>query len=453
MGAQLPQGAEGVAAVSVTFACISIVCSSMVIWLTFVHNETRSYVALLAYFTLLSTTASIIQQIHVIAFYRDVEIQQYEARVKNPFSPDARVANGSTGMDLILYYIQFYCYQTMSLLILWWASELAQSVYGLLHKGTTRRILRRVNAAGKITAVVIPLIIILLLRAPPVQKDPLVFTVITDIPLGLAMGLGSILMIVILGRYIYSRRKLLRFDAGQGASTDPESQTSSQAGSRYSRFSRATKPKRNRVIYDRWIMTRFTAAFFFLCIFQATATLFQQLSIGNFEDRLAIPEPDFSVEKARKSLLLFIPGNLPGIALFLVFGTTTAFRRYMRERYSDLMKRIRTIRQPRKKTQVYPPELPTPRMGYQPRIYAERPDLMKTLPHRPDSSNDNIDADVQLKEAEKAIVHEGNTIYVMRELSVQRSSRYIDQRMPTDSTKDSTPSLIIMRQSSDDERE
>lgn len=453
MVSQLPEGSEGVAAASVIFACISVLCSSMVIWLTAVHNESRSYVALLAYFTLISTTASLIQQIHVIAFYRDIEVQQYEARVKDPFSPDARVANGSTGMDLILYYIQFYCYQTMSLLILWWASELAQSVYGLLHKGTTRRILRKVNAAGKITAIVIPLIIILLLRAPPVQKDPLVFTVITDIPLGLAMGLGSILMLVILGRYIYSRRKLLRFDAGQGASTDPESQTSSSnAGSRYSRYSRATKPKRNRVIYDRWIMTRFTAAFFFLCIFQATATLFQQLSIGNFDARLGIPGPDFSVEKARKSLLLFIPGNLPGIALFLVFGTTTAFRRYMRERYSATIKWIKAIREPKKRAQVYP-EMPTPRMGYQPHIYAARPDLMKTLPHRPDSSNDDMNTDVQLQEAEKAIVHEGNTIFVMRELSVQRSSRYIDQRMPTDSTKDSTPSLIIMRQSTEDERD
>lgn len=78
---------------------------------------------------------------------------------------------------------------------------------------------------------------------------------------------------------------------------------------------------------------------------------------------------------------------------------------------------------------------------------------MKTLPHRPDSSNDDMNTDVQLQEAEKAIVHEGNTIFVMRELSVQRSSRYIDQRMPTDSTKDSTPSLIIMRQSTEDERD
>lgn len=128
MGSQLPEGSEGVAAASVIFACISVLCSSMVIWLTAVHNESRSCklpwppqgfviasrltlmclpdVALLAYFTLISTTASLIQQIHVIAFYRDIEVQQYEARVKDPFSPDARVANGSTGMDLILYYIR-----------------------------------------------------------------------------------------------------------------------------------------------------------------------------------------------------------------------------------------------------------------------------------------------------------------------------------------------------------
>lgn len=124
----------------------------------------------------------------------------------------------------------------------------------------------------------------------------------------------------------------------------------------------------------------------------------------------------------------------------------------MRERYSATIKWIKAIREPKRRAQVYP-EMPTPRMGYQPHIYAGRPDLMKTLPHRPDSSNDDMDADVQLQEAEKAIVHEGNTIFVMRELSVQRSSRYIDQRMPTDSTKDSTPSLIIMRQSTEDERD
>jgi hypothetical protein len=96
----------------------------------------------------------------------------------------------------------------MSLLILWWyvnpiprlpdcrvsldielalmtisrASELAQSVYGLVQQRSRRKILRKVNAAGKITAVIVPFVIILILRTPPVQRSPLAFTVITDIP-------------------------------------------------------------------------------------------------------------------------------------------------------------------------------------------------------------------------------------------------------------------------------
>ncbi|KAM0816801.1 putative Glycoside hydrolase [Seiridium cardinale] len=446
MGEQLPEGSEGGAAASVLFSCVSIICSSLVIWLTFVHNERLSYVALLAYFTLLSTVTSLIQQIHVIAFYRDVEIQQYEARVNGPLNPDARLANGSTGMDLILYYIQFYCYQVMSLLILWWASELAQSVYGLVQKRSTRKILRRVNAAGKIIAIIFPFIIILVLRTPPVQRSPLIFTVITDIPLGLAMGIGSILMLVILGRYIYSRRKLLSFDAGQGASTDPESQNSSNAGSRYSRF---MKPRHRKAIYDRWLMTRFSIAFVFLCIFQATATLFQQLSIGNFEQRLSIPEPDFSPEKARKTFLLFIPGNLPGIGLFLVFGTTAAFRKHIRETYSDIIRWIKTKRNPEIQEPLHT-NFPLNRMGYQPHIYSTGPNLMKALPHRPGSRMDGEDDAREFQPAEKAIVHDRNSIYVMRTLSVERTSRPAEQRMPTDSSQDSTPSLLIMRQSTED---
>ncbi|KAK6082292.1 glycoside hydrolase [Seiridium cupressi] len=405
--------------------------------------------------------------IHVIAFYRDVEIQQYEARVNDPLNPDARLANGSTGMDLILYYIrksfsfpasavtvstntkeEFYCYQVMSLLILWWASELAQSVYGLVQKRSTRKRLRRVNAAGKIIAIIFPFIIILVLRTPPVQRSPLIFTVITDIPLGLAMGVGSILMLVILGRYIYSRRKLLSFDAGQGASTDPESQNSSNAGSRYSRF---TKPRRRKAIYDRWLMTRFSIAFVFLCIFQATATLFQQLSIGNFEQRLSIPQPDFSSEKAQKTFLLFIPGNLPGIGLFLVFGTTAAFRKHIHETYSDIIRWIKIKRNPEIQEPLQT-NFPLNRMGYQPHIYSTGPNLMKALPHRPGSRMDGEDDAREFQPAEKAIVHDRNSIYVMRTLSVERTSRPAEQRMPTDSSQDSTPSLLIMRQSTEDRR-
>lgn len=191
-------------------------------------------------------------------------------------------------------------------------------------------------------------------------------------------------------------------------------------------------------------------------IFQATATLFQQLSIGNFEQYLVIPAPDLSAGAARKTFLLFIPGNLPGIGLFIVFGTTTAFRKHMRETYigmviwaKEVYRWTTTKRLPRKRQTVYS-DLPSPRMGYVPYIYS--PNVNKALPHRPDSRTDGEDGSMELREAEKAIVHERNTIFVMRTLSVQRSDRHIDDRMPTDSTKDSTPSLLIMRPSTDERR-
>ena len=70
----------------------------------------------------------------------------------------------------------------------------------------------------------------------------------------LCIGLGGIIMIAILGRYIYTQRVLLRFDPGRSASTDPYSAPRS---GRMRIFSRLWC----RYIYDRWVMTRFFIAF------------------------------------------------------------------------------------------------------------------------------------------------------------------------------------------------
>ncbi|KAI1859333.1 hypothetical protein JX265_010336 [Neoarthrinium moseri] len=448
MVGQLPEGSDGLAAATLTFAAASLICSSLVIWLTWCHNERLSYVALLAYFTLTSTLCSLIQQIHDIAHFRDVILEQHEARLKNPLSPDGRVANGSTGMDLILYYMQFYCYQVMSMLVLWWASELTQSVYGFMHKRSTRKTLRKVNAAGKIVAIILPLIIILLLRTPPVQKSQLTFTVLTDVPLGLSMGIGSILMVFILARYIYSKRKLLRFEPGRGDSTtDAESQLSFHNASRVSKTSRP----RRRAIYDRWLMTRFTIAFLFLAVFQGTATLFQQLSIQSFQAKISIPEPDLSASNANRILLLFIPGNLPGVALFVVFGTTTAFRQHMSKTLQRLKPEWRLPNLFRRNRGLMYDDLPSPHVVPMAKIREMGPDLMKKLPHRPDSRSDySDDEDVELQRVERAKLHDRHSIYVMRTLSVHMTTIPMRERPTTDSSKDSTPSLVIMRQISEE---
>jgi hypothetical protein len=97
-------------------------------------------IACVAYFTLLSTTASIIQQIHDIARWQDIAAEQFMRKVANPDSGYLSIGNGSVGLDLVLYYIrkegrsflkfsveilivarsEFYSYIAESLFVLFW---------------------------------------------------------------------------------------------------------------------------------------------------------------------------------------------------------------------------------------------------------------------------------------------------------------------------------------------
>ncbi|KAI0594211.1 hypothetical protein F4775DRAFT_455580 [Biscogniauxia sp. FL1348] len=320
---QLPRGAEGAAAVTLTFASISWICSAVMIWLTWTHNQRFSYVALVAYITIISTIASIIQQIHDVVLWRDVMTEQFQHRLAEPDNADLQIANGSVGMDLVLFYIQFYCYNVEALLITFWASELVQSIYSLNERPATARILEKFNATGKIVALLLPILFILVVRAPAIHSSVKALVHIVGIPLIISLGCGSLLMLTILFRYIQTRRKL--------APLFPSSLQSSHPGSSKSRnrISWGGAALGTHGVYDRWLMTRFTLSFILLGVFQATSFLFQRFSAHNTEVDAQSASPDLSAARARQALFLFIPGNTPGVALFVVFGTTTAFRRHM----------------------------------------------------------------------------------------------------------------------------
>ncbi|KAI0017098.1 hypothetical protein F4780DRAFT_624656 [Xylariomycetidae sp. FL0641] len=329
MAGQLPEGADGPAALSMIFAFVSLTCSLLLVWLTWTHDQRSSYVACIAYFAIISTTASIIQQIHVIGWWHHVMIEQFERKAADPDSADINIANGSVGMDLVLYYIQFYCYNVESMFVMFWASELAQSLYGLTEKRVLKRKLRKFNAAGKVVAILFPFVIVLCLRAPSIQNSINNFILLAGIPLFVSLGFGALLMLAILFRYVQSRRKLFRFDPLRGQSTDPESNLSG-SGARTLKSSNGTARTRTKGIYDKWLMTRFSVGFVLLTIFQITSTLFQRSSADNSQRDVNAAAPDFSTARAISTLFLFLPGNAPGIALFVIFGTTTAFRAHMR---------------------------------------------------------------------------------------------------------------------------
>jgi hypothetical protein len=61
---------------------------------------------LLCIATGVSTTASIAQQIHDITIYEEVVREQFRQRKADPNNPEMAIANGSYGLDLVLYYIR-----------------------------------------------------------------------------------------------------------------------------------------------------------------------------------------------------------------------------------------------------------------------------------------------------------------------------------------------------------
>jgi hypothetical protein len=239
---------------------------------------------LLAGGTLVSTVGSISQQIHDIVRYEDVIREQFAHRAGASNNPEVAIANASVGVDLVLYYIrrdrlppfsptkltpfpEYYLYNVQSLLVMFWAGELAQSVYGLGTNTRKRQILRRVNLAGKAISFLLPLTTILMLRSPVIQSHYIGFILIADLPLMLSLAIGSGLICAILTRYIRTKKKITNWNENQQSSNN-QSETGASTGSTL--YSSSTGKARGGVsnqkkgIHDRWLMVRFCVSFLML---------------------------------------------------------------------------------------------------------------------------------------------------------------------------------------------
>lgn len=66
--------------------------------------------------------------------------------------------------------------------MLYRAGELAQTVYDLRGKNSLKTLLRRINLAGKWISILFPLMTILFLRVPAIQKQFIIFILVADLP-------------------------------------------------------------------------------------------------------------------------------------------------------------------------------------------------------------------------------------------------------------------------------
>ncbi|PKS09039.1 hypothetical protein jhhlp_003652 [Lomentospora prolificans] len=131
---------------------------------------------------------------------------------------------------------------------------------------------------------------------------------------------GTLILIVIMCKYIHSRLNLMSWNVVYGSRRGTQL-TDSELGQQF--------PVIKRNIYDRWLLLRFTVAFLALAAFQVLIILFEVGSARSIREADPQTGPDLSLEKLRGDLVQFMPGTAPCLLTFLVFGTTRALREYM----------------------------------------------------------------------------------------------------------------------------
>lgn len=324
MAAQLPSEAVNPAAGVLVYSFFCLSLSLLLLWLVWVHHERKSYVAMLSFSMSLGTLASIIQQINTIANWNDVKTAQYKNVVENVGRPELNITGASTGLDLVLFYIQYYSYNVDALLVVFWSVELANSILQLRSSRLNRL---RGSLWAKATAILLPVVQMNMLRTDVVQNSVYGYMILADFIMIVSFGIGSLLLLAILIKYIHSRAALMSWNVryGQNSSTqntNPYSGTGSMPSG-----SRPGIARRN--IYDSWLAVRFTVAFVALGLFEVVVIFFQLRAANTNTKENIPPEPDLSAARAQGDFALFVPGVSASFLIFIVFGTTRTFRDHL----------------------------------------------------------------------------------------------------------------------------
>ncbi|SZF06291.1 unnamed protein product [Blumeria hordei] len=309
-----PVEALGASTFVLLFSLACLILSTLLVCLLIKFGERSKYVTFFSVFTVVSTFASIIQQIHFVANWNIIKQGHFEHVMDKMHRHGIAFGGAGETWDLVLFYIQFYCYNAMSLNILFWAISLFNSSWA----DTFSRLGDRNNklaSASKVFSIIWPGVIIALMQCQMLQHIPILHITVSYITMFTSLTLGSVLLVLILYKYMKTRRLLAECN-GRGewwATIDADdlmyrtSTTDSNSSSVSAKIS-----SKKKSIYDRALVTRFTIGFV----------------VNNNREMAESGEPDLSVSGAIEESFMFIPGVSVSLIAFLVFGTTKSWRRY-----------------------------------------------------------------------------------------------------------------------------
>ncbi|KAK8040581.1 hypothetical protein PG991_000369 [Apiospora marii] len=302
---QLPSEAHGTAAGVLIYSVAALICSALVVWLTWSHRERTSYVALIGYLLLASTASAVATQLHTFVAWEDVATAQWEEAIANPKSPEQIISNGAVGGDLALWYFLRLLGGSDACPLL--GLRFTAIDLWLDGEATYENTIETNQCCGEGQFHV----------AACRRDQPLASEVGTAVRRGLHV-LGQCFL------YVQSRRQLLGWDVQYGAASGSFGFSASN-----SQGHGQERRGKSRGIYDRWLMTRFSIAFVILSIFELSNMLFQFTGMQNSNKDATRSSPDISAERAKETAVLFLPGPAPSFLFFIVFGTTAPFRKHM----------------------------------------------------------------------------------------------------------------------------
>ncbi|KAI0181673.1 hypothetical protein GGR52DRAFT_584061 [Hypoxylon sp. FL1284] len=324
-----------------SFFCLAASC--IMIWLVWTHHERDSYVALLSFLSLLGTVTSIVQQFHTLVWWRNIKVEQYEHTITHLDSPEVAIAGASVGLDLVLFYIrksrailihENYTYNAEAMLTLFWAIALTRTVFKLSNLAPYRHMRRRTGQLARGIAIVLPAILMALLRLDAVQKSFIAFLILANFNMMISLTFGTVLLMAILGKYIWTRHQLLSWNARYLFSRREHEVD----GEIINVLDRGDGTR--RATYDRWLVLRFSIGFVVLAVFQLITILSEVSQLSNHTKEKLGDAPDLSAGKAKHDFLLFMPGVSTSLLVFIVFGTTRTFRKTMYKTF--IPKRLQT---------------------------------------------------------------------------------------------------------------
>ncbi|KAF2444631.1 hypothetical protein P171DRAFT_279241 [Karstenula rhodostoma CBS 690.94] len=332
---QLPAGTLGDAVGVLFFTFICLIANVLLIWLHWTTHDRLGYVALIAYFALICAISSIVQQIYNYTYWDDIMWAQLHYIKANYRNADVAFNNGNFGLMRALANIRLFCYIMESSYLLSYLIQVAFTVRG--YWASHRQAERAFAVLGKLVPLVLAGITIGLLQTPAVQRSFTTYMIVAHLQSMTSCTLSILLIATVIINYISARRTWRNINVPSTSRPRPwhfslRTRPKPSVSSTSSASNQAHKPARPVIFDNSWLVFRLSIAIVLISAFILASVLTHLPQRTDIARDAQATAPDLSASRARSNIIGYIFGVTPGLAIWIVFGLTKAFRKIMYER-------------------------------------------------------------------------------------------------------------------------